>query len=124
MCFVRFSELLLFLYAVFNDSFYDGGTVYRAVQTESSHTIKLNLVCKFSDICHNPDLQTQNLNRMLNFMVCCMSPAVQFLLPYLLHFPLTYLFPGQARTAWGSSEQWILYFPMMIIMIIIIIIMQ
>ena len=76
----------LFLHAVFTDSFYDGGAVYRAVQTESSNMTKLNLVFKLSGFCHNANLQTQNLNRMFNFLVCCMSPAVHFLLPYLLHF--------------------------------------
>ena len=76
----------LFLHEVFTDSFYEGGAVYRAVQTEYSSMTKLNLVFKLSGFCHNANLQTQNLNRMFNFLVCCMSPAVHFLLPYLLHF--------------------------------------
>jgi hypothetical protein len=62
------------------------GRVYRAVQTESSNMIKLNLIFKLSEFCHNSDLQTQNLNWMLNFLVCSRAPAVHFILPYLLHF--------------------------------------
>jgi hypothetical protein len=62
------------------------GCVYRAVQTESLNMTKLNLVFKLPEFCHNVDLQPRNLNRMLNFLVCCMSPAVHFLLPYFLHF--------------------------------------
>jgi len=55
------------------------GRVYRAVQTESSDMIKLNLDFKLSEFFNNADLQTQNLHRMLNFLVCCVSPAVHFL---------------------------------------------
>ena len=70
------------------------GRVYRAVQTESSNKIKLILVFILPEFCHNADLQTQNLNRM--------PPTVHFLLPYLLHFPLAYLYQKDKRALRGN----------------------
>jgi hypothetical protein len=87
MRFVRFSEQTAIIsIRDIQILFMTEGRVYRAVQTESSNMIKLNLVFKLSEFCHNSDLQTENLNRMPNFLVCCMPPAVHFLLPSILPF--------------------------------------